>query len=216
VKPARKIKKKKRSLQTSDLGQSTSDLDQPTSSEEEDDIAGPPTKKNKFEGFEDFYKSLKAQVSQSRAAENEEPSQSTDAESSDMTTKIKLLDAIKVLDKKIHFLKRKTLEHYISLGNLLFHLKMMYVTKCDDCLLDEEADCMLCRKCTKLSNSKGFFIDVKSVVPYVSSHINFLINIGKLGKLYSNFKNISCCVTQIRPHVNRLRSQMEIDKEFWS
>ena len=223
MKSARKIRKRKRSLHTSDLGRSTSDLDQPTSdldqsssSEEEEDIAGPSTKKNKFEGFDDFYKSPKDQVCQSKAAENDEASRNTDVESSDMTTKVKLLDAIKVLNSKINLLKQQTLEHYIRLGIYLLNLKTMYVTKCEDCLQNEEIDCMLCRKCTRLSDSKGFFNDVKNVVPYVNSHINFLISIGKIGKSYSNFKYISCCVTKIRPHVTRLKMQMEVDKEFWS
>jgi hypothetical protein len=69
--------------------------------------------------------SLKNQVSQTRAAENDEAPRTPDVESSDMTTKDKLLDAIKLLDKQIDSLKRKTLEHYISLGNYLFNLKMM-------------------------------------------------------------------------------------------
>ena len=76
---------------------------------------------------------------------------------------------------------------------------MIYITKCDDCILDEEADFMLCRKCMRLSNSKGFFNDVKNVVPYVNSHINFLITIGKLRKSYSNFKYISAVSPKFVP-----------------
>ena len=82
------------------------------------------------------------------ADENDEVTQTIDLESSDMTNKNKLLHTIKILDKQINSLLRKTLIHYISLGNILFNLKMMYITECDDYMLDAEADCMLCRKCT--------------------------------------------------------------------
>ena len=163
-----------------------------------------------------FIQSLKSQVSTTMADDDDETTTASDIESLRMKNKDELLQAIKILDKKINAFQRKTLAHYISLGDNLFKLKMLYIIKCDDCILDEkEADCMACRKCAQQSDSKGFFKDVKNVVSYVNSHINFLINIGKLGKSYSKFKNISCCVSQLRTHITSLRKQMAIDVEFW-
>ena len=67
---------------------------------------------------DDFYASLKSQVSQTRAEENDEATRTIDLESSDMTTKDKLLNTIKVIDTQISSLKRKTLIHLINLGNI--------------------------------------------------------------------------------------------------
>ena len=124
VETVKKTRKRKIESQTSDLGQSRSDSE--SSSSEEDDIAGPSTEKKikkNVDRFDNFYASLKKQVTQTMAENNEETPQNPSLESSKLTTKDKLLDQIKLLDVKINSLKRKTLEHYITLGEILLNLK---------------------------------------------------------------------------------------------
>ena len=77
-----------------------------------------------------------------------------------------LFDAIKQLDISVKSFNWKKLEDYISLGYILYKLKILYVKKCTKCLDNDESDFMTCKRCISLSDSKGFFADVKKIVDY--------------------------------------------------
>ena len=179
--------------------------------ESEIECEEPVRKKRKVDDFNELYDNIKLKV-EKRMQDNEEHFESPDLDAVDMSDRRALLDTIKQLDKN-H--QRKVLIDYINLGDMLYNLKLLYVKKCDKCVEDNQSDGLSCKRCINLSDVKGFFSDVKNIVSYVNNHINFLINISRLNKLYSKFKYISCSVSRLQPHMGKLHVKMLNDEDFW-
>jgi len=176
-----------------------------------------PNKKPKYD-FEIFYAALKSEVEKTielnQSEMVEEPSDLVhiDSLANDKST---YLDAVQKINNTIKHFQKKTLAYYINLGDILFHLKMLYITKCDKCRNKPRVDFMRCFNCSELSDTRGFFMDVKNVVFYSESRINFLISLAKLGKMYTKFKYISCQVSTIQRYLSCLKGQMLKDESFW-
>ena len=204
--PKEGVRKQKRLNSKNEASPSENDEGESAKEREE-----PTRKKRRVMDFEGFYESLKSGV-QRRVRENNEVFESPDLNALDMSDRQALLHALKQLDKN-H--QRKVLIDYIDLGDILHSLKLLYVIKCKECVEDDESDGLTCKRCIRSSDMDGYFNDVKHVVSYVNCHINFLINISKLNKLYGKFKYISCAVSKLQPHIGKLRVRMFCDKEFW-
>ena len=105
---------------------------------------------------------------------------------------------------------------YINFGIILYNLKTLYWRRCKDCSKDESLDCMSCKRCISISDSKGFFEDVRRYFDYSNSHINFVIVIGGLGLQFQNFKYVSFSLNKIKPHITSLKRKMLSDIDFWN
>jgi hypothetical protein len=70
------------------------------------------------------------------------------------------------------------------------------------------------------NNNKGnldkFFDDMAKLINYSRTHINFLIRISKLCKLYPKFKLVCMPTDEIKDNMTDLEPQMKKDSEFWN
>ena len=148
--------------------------------EETDSEIEPSPKKKKVDNFVEFYDSLISNV-------NEEEKKKSDVtactlEDINYEDKQSLLKAVKSYTEIIAHHNRKGIEHYIKFGGILYKLKLLYITKCEDCMkVANSLDFLSCKRCAQLSNIKGFLADVKQVYTCEQNYINFIIRIYRLG-----------------------------------
>ena len=129
--------------------------------------------------------------------------------------KQELLEAVILYTEILKNYQRKGIVHYITFGKLLFNLKVLYMRKCEACKNNDSLDYMSCKRCCKISDSKTFFNDVKTVYQFANGHINSIINIYMLSDKFNNFKYIPFNISTILPHISCLTQQMTIDIDFW-
>ena len=102
-----------------------------------------------------------------------------------------LLKKVQEYSSSINSDYRNIIVEYINFGIILYNLKTLYWRRCKDCSRDESSDCMSCKRCISISDSKGFFEDVRRYFDYSNAHINFVIVIGRLGLQFQNFKYVT-------------------------
>jgi hypothetical protein len=136
-------------------------------------------KSKKKTDFEHFYRGIRAQVEQ--VEEKGDNCEIEDIENDDeiFEDNVSILNAIVRINDKITKHERKKLSYYIKLGDLLMNLKLRYIKRCYKCAEDPSLDSSTCCSCKKMNsnNINDFFRDVKTVMPFVKSYVNFFITV---------------------------------------
>ena len=116
--------------------------------------------------------------------------------------------------------KSKGMQYYCQLGTELAIYKRLNFTLCLKHGVGEEDmyKVLDCKNCIKASAASGVNAKIKSVIKkigYSKSHINFLIAMSKLCKVYPKFKYNSMSLDQIKTHRSYLWARIEEDKNDW-
>ena len=109
---------------------------------------------------------------------------------------------------------------YSQVGFEMGKLKVLYMKKCDICMLAELDpndifSALNCRRCVARSNTKEFFSTIKTSINYGISHTNFLISLARLCARYPKFKQVSVPIADISRHMRFLTYRIEEDSAFW-
>lgn len=115
--------------------------------------------------------------------------------------------------------KARGTKYYCQFGDALAKYKYFFYTKCQECCADMNLaiyKAIACSRCIKTSDTKEFFSTVKNITGYSKSHINFMINLGRLGVKYSKFMLTSLPLGDLKTHFKYILKCIEEDGVFWS
>ena len=177
----------------------------------------PAAKKSKSSTFEEFYNNLKDSIKINDAVSEEfkeEDYKEPPENSQKCLTRINNLSIIIKAHTRIH------MKYYYIMGSELAYAKFfVYCVKCNAHLNETVIYIVLsCKTCTD-NNKQGiskFFKDIEKSVNYSKTHINFLIRISKLCKLYPKFKFNCTPLEAIKNNMKNLEPKMKEDSEFWN
>ena len=174
-------------------------------------------KKRKVDTFDTFYTELISEVEREmKFLKIADINFENDTDVINKNDKTLLLKKVKEYSSSINCDNRNIIVKYINFGRILYSLKTLYWRRCEDCSMDQTSDCMPCKRCISISDSKGFFEDVRRYYDYSNAHINFVIVIGRLGLQFTNFKYVPFSINKIKPHITSLRRKMLLDIDFWN
>ena len=182
-----------------------------------EDFENTNAKKRKVDTFDTFYAELVCEVDREiESFEIADINVENDIDVANKNDKTLLLKKVKDYSSSINSDNRNIIVKYINFRRILYSLKTLYWRKCEDCSKDQTSDCMSCKRCISISDSKGFFEDVRRYYDYSNAHINFVIVIGRLGLQFQNFKYITFSINKIKPHITSLKKKMLLDIDFWN
>ena len=132
----------------------------------------------------------------------------------------KCLTRINNLNEIIKAHTRILMKYYYIMSSELAYAKFfVYYVKCNDHTNGTDIynilSCATCTGVNKLNISK-YFKDMENSDNYSKTHINFLIRISKLCKLYPKFKFTCMSLLEIKNNMKKLEPKMKEDKEFWN
>ena len=174
------------------------------------------SKANKEKAFKTWYSELLQTINTSYLS-NDNISLLTNADLPD--NKEGLLQEVRASCNAIEDYKRRGILHYARFGLVLAKLKILYFNKCSFCTVMSPKPDMFkilsCNNCIHISNSKEFFSNLKDIVSYANSYINFLINVANLCEYYPKFRYTCKSLTEIKLYMSFLIDQMKKDKHLW-
>ena len=138
------------------------------------------------------------------------------------TNKIETMKNIVFFDKMIFKCESKVIENYCMLGVELGNLKFLfYADFCETCSKSVDKHVVLgCKKCAHIASNaaglKEFFEYCENSLSRSSkSYINFLIKVGKLGKVYPRFNRVTITLDELNRNMSWIPIYMSKDATFW-
>jgi len=168
---------------------------------------------------DDFYQKLKASVSEENGPSSVEVLSTNYEEAATIAQSKANIENIYDFIIKC---KDNIFSHYCMLERELANLKYLsaYTKLCSSCT--SNVDRQVCHSCDKLKCNKKtlaqFYKHCKDIknVKYTKDYINFIINIGRLSKLYSQFKFVRVPLDKLKRNISWLVDCMKNDSTFWN
>ena len=132
-----------------------------------------------------------------------------------MADKATVLNKIKELNGVIMKNKSRGTQYYCLLGNELAKYKLLYYERCGACASKDMYSRLACKICSKNSNMKFYFDNVKSATSYGKSHVNFLISMAKLADQYPKFARTSMSLFDIKVNMSYLSMRISKESSKW-